>query len=758
MSTVVLHPALLALDPEDREEVIRRRAENLAADTRRGLLAFPLALAIVVGSAEDSYRLGGFFLASAAILLTSTVFRGVLAWQFKRFFPASPDRWRLLFESSLLISSLAWGIGTGLALVTTGFSTASFLAVTISTAFLAHASSMYAASLRLLSAYIVAMTTPMAVALLVQNEIGAGLPGIGGLCFLTYIWAHGRAQHEATWKSAVDARLLEFRNRELTEAHASLQATRDALEEEVLIRTKDYERVAADLRQSERDYRVIFESVHDAILIFRPEGEVILKVNRRACEIYGYSRDELIGRSVVTFTLEPSRGKRRIAEVLESGGPLAFRTRHRRRDGQEIDVAIIASTLEYRGEPAILSVNRDVTEELRNQELRLAKDTAERANRAKSGFLANMSHEIRTPMAGVIGLSDLMLKTELSQRQRGYAETVRSSALALLEVIDDILDFSKIEAGKLNLERTVVDMADLVERTVEILQPGAAAKGIALQLHLDERLPGHLVAPSSRLRQVLLNLIGNAVKFTEDGEVEVRVDMTAADAELARLAFTVRDTGIGIPQSVLPRLFTPFTQADASTSRRFGGSGLGLAISQQLVALMGGKIEVDTAEGEGTRFHFELTFEVATAPDETTASTYRLGRANARILVAEDNPVNQLVILEQLGALGFYAEAVADGEEVLRAVEAESFDLILMDCQMPGLDGYETTRRLRDSYPERLPIVALTAHAMKGDRERCLDAGMDDYISKPFTEARLEKTLRRWLGQKSPSTPPVVAQ
>ncbi|MEO1086597.1 MAG: response regulator, partial [Acidobacteriota bacterium] len=208
-----------------------------------------------------------------------------------------------------------------------------------------------------------------------------------------------------------------------------------------------------------------------------------------------------------------------------------------------------------------------------------------------------------------------------------------------------------------------------------------------------------------------------------------------------------------IPSDVVPRLFTPFTQADASTSRRFGGSGLGLAISQQLVQLMGGEIEVETVEGEGTTFRFELTFEVASAPDDTTASTYHLQRRNARILVAEDNPVNQLVILEQLADLGFQADAVGDGEEVLRTMADEPYDLILMDCQMPGLDGYETTRRLRAAHSATVPIVALTAHAMKGDRERCLEAGMDDYISKPFTEARLEKTLRRWLGQRSPRIP-----
>ena len=723
---------------------MRHIALRMADSCLRGLPAFPAAFLIVGLAVGDAQELGLLFLIAAFLTLSSTAWRATLARRLKQDEQTVMESWFKRFGLSLLISAGGWGLAAASVFDTSQLGWPSLLAMAITIALLAQVGSMNAALLWLVNSYLVVMAAPLMVVLASSPSPG-WFGAVGGVIYLGYASLHARSLHRSIWRSGVDAKLLEVRHQELESTQLSLRQAHDSLEQEVQERTADYERVEADLRQREWDYRQIFEAVHDAIMIFRPEGEVILSVNRRACEIYGFEREELVGRSIMSFSLNPAQGKRRVIETLTGGATLAFRTRQRHRDGREMVLDINATAIEYRGEPAILSINRDVTEELRNEELRLAKEAAERANRAKSGFLANMSHEIRTPMAGVIGLSDLMLKTELSGRQQGYAETIRSSALSLLEVIDDILDFSKIEAGKLTLERSIIDLRELIERIVELLQPRAAAKGIELRAVIDDRLPPHLFAPPARLRQVLLNLASNAVKFTEDGEVELDVELLSQDFELACLRFCVRDTGIGMDPSMVPRLFTPFTQADASTSRRFGGSGLGLAISRQLVKLMGGDIEVESAEGSGSTFSFELTFEIAEAKDDTTTGSRFVSRPDARILVAEDNPVNQLVILEQLGDLGYRAEAVANGEEALRAIESDHYDLVLMDCQMPGLDGYEATRRLRAQEEGHLPVIALTAHAMKGDRERCLDAGMDDYISKPFTEARLEKTLRRWL-------------
>jgi signal transduction histidine kinase len=388
-------------------------------------------------------------------------------------------------------------------------------------------------------------------------------------------------------------------------------------------------------------------------------------------------------------------------------------------------------------------------------ELRLKEERADAANRAKSEFLANMSHEIRTPMTGILGVSELLAKTGLEDKAREYVTIIQSSAQSLLGIVDDILDFSKIEAGHLRLEEVDFSVQDLAQAVLELLQPRATAKGIGLDLRCAPDLPEVLRGDPLRLRQVLLNLIANAVKFTEQGAVEVEIARLKTGMRLVLLRFTVRDSGIGMDAETLEALFEPFSQGDASTTRRYGGTGLGLAISQRIVERMGGHIKVDSAPGEGSTFSFDLPMLVsrdarpATRPGTGPIELPLAGGRAARILVAEDNPVNRLVIGEQLGALGHEATLTENGREALEALAAGRYDLLLMDCQMPELDGYETTRRIRQGESGgRLPIVALTAHAMEGDREKCLAAGMDDYLAKPFTEKELSAALGRWLGRR----------
>ena len=626
-------------------------------------------------------------------------------------------------------------------------------------------------------------------------------------------------------------------------------------------------RVAGDRLQGILDHASAMISVKDV------EGRYLL-VGRRWEQMTGRTAAEVVGRTDAELVPGGSASPAHAAdlEVIRTGRTVEYERDTLTAEGARSHLTVKFALKDADGAVyAVATMTTDVTERKR------ALEEAVEASRSKSEFLANMSHEIRTPLNGVIGMAELLLATELTGEQRNYAQTAASSGEALLGVIDDILDFSKIEAGKLELDSHDFDLRELVEDTSEMLAPQAHGKGLELTAFVAADAPAMVRGDRGRLRQVLTNLLSNAVKFTHRGEVAVRVELVERDEAGARLRFEVSDTGIGIAKGKLDTLFESFSQADTSTTRRYGGTGLGLAISRQLVDLMGGEIRAESGAGRGSRFSFAVTlpevedarparvaateplkvlavddtatnreivaaylrsgghdctpvgsgadalallraepfdvvvldgqmpgmdgFELAAAIcDDPALAGVRLvmlastgdHRARARevgiptyltkpvrrtrlleavadaageepeapapavpattmrVLIAEDNEVNQLVIEKLLAKRGFEVDIAADGVEALAKLATGAYAAVFMDCQMPNLDGYSTTARIRERERagERLPVIAMTAHAMKGDRERCLAAGMDDYLSKPLRPDALDAVLERWLGVK----------
>ena len=528
-----------------------------------------------------------------------------------------------------------------------------------------------------------------------------------------------------------------------------------------------------ELRQSEQRHRLLFEYASDAIVLMR-DGRFV-ECNARALALYGCSREELLGGGPVEFSppvqpdgADSAHMAREYCRRAMGGEPQRFRWRHTRKDGEPFDAEVSLNRLDVDGEVGFQAIMHDVTDQVRmEQELRKARDAAEEYARAKSDFLANMSHEIRTPLTAILGYSDLATDADQSEEERGESlGLVRRSSEHLLSLVNDILDVSKMEAGKCELEHGPVNLAQVVSDVASMMRVRANEHAVDLRVEYAGKLPKTIRGDVSRLRQILVNLVGNAVKFTEKGTVRIVTEFLPEWRGKPAVRVAVIDTGIGIPAEKIHQLGEAFTQADASTSRRFGGTGLGLAIVKKLAAMMDGELTIESTEGAGSTFavtiptgsldgvdmldnpqeavHSETTAASAPAPDAL---------AGVRVLLAEDGTVNQRLISQLLRKAGAEVDIAADGEQALAAAPGGDYDVVLMDMQMPRVDGYQATRRLGARGYDR-PIIALTANAMPEDRARCMEAGCSDYLPKPIDRRALIEAVARHATAPCPAERP----
>ena len=559
------------------------------------------------------------------------------------------------------------------------------------------------------------------------------------------------------------------RDRELRNLNSSLQKqietrTVELVEANEKLRDEMVSRVKYQcrLQESEQLFRSLYESSQDAVLLIN-ESFRIFDCNDRALELFGCkSRSDVLNMSPVDFSPErqPCGVESAILfqKTLSSAvfkGSHRFEWEFRDEEWRSVECEVCFSAMTVNDRRVIQAVIRDITKQKRHEQvLKMAKEQAEMANRSKSEFLACMTHEIRTPMNGIIGMAELLEKTGIKGKQANYVEVLKSSATLMLDLINSILDFSKIEAGKMELDEYQFNLKTSIENTMRVVSSVASKKGVTLKYNYDGEGIEYVHGDEGKLRQVLLNLIGNAIKFSSsesDSQVTVSCELIDHEDDIALFTFTVTDNGIGIPHEQQEKLFSAFTQADSTTTRKYGGTGLGLAISKGLVKLLGGNIGVVSNYGEGSSFWFTACFKVLenveSEVNDNNVINEVIGQekvdgSQLKVLVVEDNEVNQMVVIEMLKELKCDVEVAEHGVQAIEIIKNFACDIVLMDCLMPEMDGYEATRQIKAliktgslewcDKDKNLPIIALTANMRGSDREKCVEAGMDDFMSKPF--------------------------
>ncbi len=589
--------------------------------------------------------------------------------------------------------------------------------------------------------------------------------------FFREMWA--TISHNKSWHNDVCNRT---KTGEIYWVHSTVVPFIDAdgnIDRYISIRTDITEQKEMEVAaiKAEEWQKTILNSLGDGVYTLNKNG-CVTYLNAEAERMLGWKFAELNGKNIHEIIhYHRADGTHLVAEecpillsmldnkIYRSNDEVFFH-----KDGSCIQVSMVGAPL-LEDEQLIGSVAcfRDISSQKMIQEqLTHAKDAAEQASRLKSDFLSTMSHEIRTPMNGIIGMTDLLLDTQLDEEQLEFATIVKNSSNALLEIINDILDLSKIEAGQLEIEHIPFSLHQVLEDSTNMISTRAHEKSLALISYIDPQIPSRLLGDPMRLRQILLNFLSNAVKFTATGTVRVNAILLKQTNSTAWIRFEISDNGIGISSEARQRLFQPFSQADSSTTRKYGGTGLGLSICKNLAELMSGKIGVNSVLNEGSTFWMELPLDIAAQmPNFDAVPGTKHGNVIHRavnilapahqfhLLLVEDNGVNQKIAIRLLAKMGCAVDVANNGQEAVDILTTKSYDLVLMDCQMPVMDGFETTRAVRkcemETSKNRTPIIAMTANAMQGDKARCLDAGMDDYVSKPINTTLLQAVLKKWL-------------
>ncbi|MDX1958611.1 MAG: ATP-binding protein [Leptospiraceae bacterium] len=503
-------------------------------------------------------------------------------------------------------------------------------------------------------------------------------------------------------------------------------------------------------------FEILFNDAKFGILLFNWKTQKFDRINPTFLNMLGYTFEELakIGNEVISDPEDLIEERKIFRKILTQKQSIQYNKKYISKDKRVIHTKVTQSFVrDETGKLSfILTLIDDITKEyLAEQELIKEKENALAASRAKSLFLANMSHEIRTPMNGILGMTHILSETNLNQEQKEITSTIESSANSLLIIINDILDFSKIESGKILLEKIEFPFKKLFKNVIDLFQPKIIEKNLKLEFNFSEEIPETLIGDPTRIRQILVNLIGNSIKFTEKGSIAISFVILNIDIEVLHLSIEVKDTGIGMDAETIKNLFRSFVQADSSTNRKYGGTGLGLAITKRLVELMDGSIQVKSEVGIGTTFSIQLKLGIShknselIKPSKEIKIDQRISFGDIKILLAEDNHINQIVAIRSFQKLGINVDIANNGKEAVESVQTKDYNFIFMDMQMPMMDGLEATRTIRRMKDIKQPkIIAMTANAMIGDREICFEAGLDEYISKPFKVQEIEEKLLKF--------------